>query len=129
MEGLEKEFDTYVKKTIKNTVINYAIYESKMRKKEKSIEELKDNEVYTSLSFFSSIQEKTIVECSSNIKLTNILLKLTEKQKKILTLSIIEQYNSKEIAEILHLSDSRVTYQSDFVINENNYNWIGTGII
>lgn len=28
-----------------------------------------------------------------------------------------------------NLSDSRVTYQSDFVINENNYNWIGTGII
>ena len=110
MEGLEKEFDTYVKKTIKNTVINYAIYESKMRQKEKSIEELKDNEVYTSLSFFSSIEEKTIVECSSNIKLTNILLKLTEKQKKILTLSIIEQYNSKEIAEILHLSDSRVRH-------------------
>ena len=110
MEGLEKEFDTYVKKTIKNTVINYAIYESKMRQKEKSIEELKDNEVYTSLSFFSSMEEKSIVECSSNIKLTNILLKLTEKQKKILTLSIIEQYSSKEIAEILHLSDSRVRH-------------------
>ena len=110
MEGLEKEFDTYIKKTIKHTIINYAMKESKIREKEKSIEELKDNEVYTSLSFFSTIEEKTIVECSSNMKLTNILLKLTEKQKKILTLSIIDQYNSKEIAEELNLSDSRVRH-------------------
>ena len=110
MEGLEKEFDTYIKKTIKHTIINYAMQESKIREKEKSIEELKDNEVYTSLSFFSTIEEKTIVECSSNMKLTNILLKLTEKQKKILTLSIIDQYNSKEIAEELNLSDSRVRH-------------------
>lgn len=110
MEDIEKEFDTYVKKTIKHTIINYAIYESKIREKEKSIEELEGKEVYTSLSFFSDIEEKTIVDCSSNAKLTNILFKLTEKQKKILTLSIIEQYNSKEIAQELSLSDSRVRH-------------------
>lgn len=110
MKGIENEFDTYVKKTIKHTIINYAIHESKIREKEKSIEELEGKEVYTSLSFFSSIEEKTIVDCSSNTKLTNILLKLTEKQKKILTLSIINQYNSKEIAEVLNLSDSRVRH-------------------
>ena len=28
-----------------------------------------------------------------------------------------------------YLSDNIVTYQSDFIINKNNYNWIGTGII
>lgn len=110
MEGIEKEFDIYIKRTIKNTIINYALYESKIRQNEKSIEELEGSEVYTSLSFFSTIEEKSIVECSSSEKLTDILMSLTDRQKEILTLSIIDQYNSKEISKLINLSDSRVRH-------------------
>lgn len=109
MESIEMQFDAYIKKTIKHTVINYAHYEIKKKDKEKYIEDIGDKENY-SLSFFDEIKVKKIEECASNKKLAKILKELNEKQKKILTLSIIELYNSKEIGRIMQLSDSRVRH-------------------
>ncbi len=42
--GLEKEFDSYIRKTIKHTIINFAKYENIKRQREVSIELLPDSE-------------------------------------------------------------------------------------
>ena len=39
-DALNKQFDAYIKKTIKNTVINYKKYEERKRHREMSMEEL-----------------------------------------------------------------------------------------
>lgn len=104
--NIEKEFDTYVKKTIINTIINFAKKEMKKRQREVSLEVLFDIPDENTLPFFNS--NNKIEELFEDEKLSQIVATLTEEQKNILQMSIIDGFNSKEIANKIGKSDSGV---------------------
>ena len=113
-EVLQKQFDTYIKKTIKNTVINYKKYENKKSSTEVSIEELNDFD--TSVPF--SLEGKHLVDFLDNDKLISIVSQLKPIQIQILELKILDVCTSKEIAELLGKSDSRIRHIYSDTINE-----------
>lgn len=105
--GLEKEFDAYVKKTIKHTLINFAKTETRIRHREISLELLTENSYDDAVSFLFG---NRIEELFENDKLSKIVAALPDETKKILKLSILDNYNSKEVAKIVGKSDSRVRH-------------------
>lgn len=106
MSGVEKAFDAYIKKTIKNTVIKYAQKEILKRQREMSLELIKtDISDNTSLSFSFG---NNIEELFEDSKLAGIISELPEQKKRILKLKYVDNYNSKEIAQIVGKSDSRI---------------------
>ena len=106
MWGLEKAFDGYMKKTIKNTVLKYAQQEILKRQREMSLELIKtDISDNTSLSFSFG---NNIEELFEDSKLAGIISELPEQKKRILKLKYVDNYNSKEIAQIVGKSDSRI---------------------
>lgn len=105
--NLEKEFDTYVKKTIKHTIINFAKNEIKTRHRETSLELLKENGYDDSVSFLFG---NKIEELFENDKLSRIVAALPDETKRIIRLSVLDNYTSKEIAKIVGKSDSRVRH-------------------
>lgn len=105
--GLEKEFDAYIKKTIIHTTINFAKAE------------IKRNQMEIPYELLQNIVDDNyiVLDCSNNIedligdeKLSSIIASLSNEKKTILKLSIIENYNSKEIATIIGKSDSRIRH-------------------
>lgn len=113
IEVLEKEYDTYIKKTIKNTIINYAIKETRLRQREISIEFINENKPNLSLPFFideEKIGVNSIEDYITDEKLYRIIANLSEENKKILELSTIENYTSNEIAKLFNKSDSRIRH-------------------
>lgn len=113
---IEKQLDAYLKKTIKNTIINFAKAEMIRRKREVSIELLDNNNYDTSVPFL--LDNNKLEELFEDEKLTNIIASLPEAKKNILQLSIIENYNSKEIAAIVGKSDSRIRHIINDTLNE-----------
>ena len=106
MSGVEKAFDAYIKKTIKNTVFKYAQKEILKRQREMSLELIKtDISDNTSLSFSFG---NNIEELFEDSKLAGIISELPEQKKRILKLKYVDNYNSKEIAQIVGKSDSRI---------------------
>lgn len=106
MSGVEKAFDAYMKKTIKNTVLKYAQQEILKRQREMSLELIKtDISDNTSLSFSFG---NNIEELFEDSKLAGIISELPEQKKRILKLKYVDNYNSKEIAQIVGKSDSRI---------------------
>lgn len=106
MSGVEKAFDAYIKKTIKNTVLKYAQKEILKRQREMSLELIKtDISDNTSLSFSFG---NNIEELFEDSKLAGIISELPEQKKRILKLKYVDNYNSKEIAQIVGKSDSRI---------------------
>ena len=104
--GVEKAFDAYMKKTIKNTVLKYAQQEILKRHREMSLELIKtDISDNTSLSFSFG---NNIEELFEDSKLAGIISELPEQKKRILKLKYVDNYNSKEIAQIVGKSDSRI---------------------
>lgn len=104
--NIEKEFDTYIKKTIINTIINFAKKEIKKRQREVSLEVLFNIPDENTLPFFNSNNQ--IEELFEDEKLSRIVATLTEEQKNILQMSVIDGFNSKEIANKIGKSDSGV---------------------
>ena len=105
--GLEKEFDAYIKKTIIHTTINFAKAEIRKRQKEVSyelLENITDNS-YINLAYSNNIED--LIE---DEKLSSMLATLSDEKKTILKLSIIDNYNSKELAAIIGKSDSRIRH-------------------
>lgn len=118
-EVLEKQFDTYIKKTIKNTIINYKKYETRKMHREVSFEAL-SNDADISVPFSFSLKEN-LEDYFENEKLYTVVSKLTAEQKEILELKILYNYNSKEIAQQLNKSDSRVRHiYADTIKKINN---------
>lgn len=113
---IEKQLDAYLKKTIKNTIINFAKAEMIRRQREVSIELLDNNNYDTSVPFL--LNNNKLEELFEDEKLTNIIASLPEAKKKILQLSIVENYNSKEIAAIIGKSDSRIRHIINDTLNE-----------
>jgi len=110
-----KKFDSYIKRTIINSVKDFKEYETRKMNDELSlnyISEQLNNEETAILSFTDnyavfSLHLEDIVE---DEKLYNIIRKLTEQEKEILTLSILEEWTSKEIGSKFAKSDSRIRH-------------------
>lgn len=113
---IEKQIDAYLKKTIKNTIINFAKAEMIRRQREVSIELLDNNNYDTSIPLL--FENNKLEELFEDKKLTSIIASLPEVKKKILQLSILENYNSKEIANIVGKSDSRIRHIINDTLNE-----------
>lgn len=115
MCDIAKQIDSYIKRTIINGVKDFKKYESKKYQNELSIDEVcsklnndetallsyVDNYAVFSLSLEDNIEDETLY---------NIVKSLSEEQKEILALSILEEWTSKEIAKKFNKSDSRIRH-------------------
>lgn len=113
MNDIVKEIDSYIKRTIVNTVKNFKKYEIRKFQKELSIDEISDNLNNTETALLSYTDNHAVFslrleDSVNNKKLANIIEKLSEEEKEILTLSIIEEWTSKEIGKKFAKSDSRI---------------------
>lgn len=113
MSDIAKQIDSYIKRTIINSVKDFKKYETKKYRNEISIDEISsklnndetallscvDNYAVFSLNLEDNIEDETLY---------NIVKNLSEEQKEILTLSILEEWTSKEIARKFNKSDSRI---------------------
>lgn len=107
--GLEKEFDSYIRKTIKHTIINFAKYENIKRQREVSIELLPDSEFGdNSLSFCDS--DADLENYFSDCKIAAIVAKMPKDKKDMLKLKLVDGYSTKEIATIYRKSDVRIRH-------------------
>ncbi len=107
--GLEKEFDSYIRKTIKHTIINFAKYENIKRQREVSIELLPDSEFGdNSLSFCDS--DADLENYFSDCKIAAIVAKMPKDKKDMLKLKLVDGYSTKEIATIYRKSEVRIRH-------------------
>lgn len=107
--GLEKEFDSYIRKTIKHTIINFAKYENIKRQREVSIELLPDSEFdNNSLSFCDS--DADLENYFSDCKIAAIVAKMPKDKKDMLKLKLVDGYSTKEIATIYRKSEVRIRH-------------------
>lgn len=107
--GLEKEFDSYIRKTIKHTIINFAKYENIKRQREVSIELLPDSEFDdNSLSFCDS--DAALENYFSDCKIAAIVAKMPKDKKDMLKLKLVDGYSTKEIATIYRKSEVRIRH-------------------
>ena len=107
--GLEKEFDSYIRKTIKHTIINFAKYENIKRQREVSIELLPDSEFSdNSLSFCDS--DAALENYFSDCKTAEIVAKMPKDKKDMLKLKLVDGYSTKEIATIYKKSEVRIRH-------------------
>lgn len=107
--GLEKEFDSYIRKTIKHTIINFAKYENIKRQREVSIELLPDSEFDdNSLSFCDS--DADLENYFSDCKIAAIVAKMPKDKKDMLKLKLVDGYSTKEIAIIYRKSEVRIRH-------------------
>lgn len=107
--GLEKEFDSYIRKTIKHTIINFSKYENIKRQREVSIELLPDSEFGdNSLSFCDS--DADLENYFSDCKIAAIVAKMSKDKKDMLKLKLVDGYSTKEIATIYRKSEVRIRH-------------------
>ena len=106
-KDLEKQFDSYIKKTIINTIINFAKQENIKRHREISFEDSNEAEIPVPFSFETHGNLEDYVE---NEKLYNAIASLSSEQKQVMKLKIIDNYTSKEISSLLNKSDSRIRH-------------------
>lgn len=107
--GLEKKFDSYIRKTIKHTIINFAKYENIKRQREVSIELLPDSEFDdNSLSFCDS--DADLENYFSDCKIVAIVAKMPKDKKDMLKLKLVDGYSTKEIATIYRKSEVRIRH-------------------
>lgn len=107
--GLEKEFDSYIRKTIKHTIINFAKYENIKRQREVSIELLPNSEFDdNSLSFCDS--DADLENYFSDCKIAAIVSKMPKDKKDMLKLKLVDGYSTKEIATIYRKSEVRIRH-------------------
>lgn len=107
--GLEKEFDSYIRKTIKHTIINFAKYENIKRQREVSIELLPNSEFDdNSLSFCDS--DADLENYFSDCKIAAIVAKMPKDKKDMLKLKLVDGYSTKEIAIIYKKSEVRIRH-------------------
>lgn len=107
--GLEKEFDSYIRKTIKHTIINFAKYENIKRQREVSIELLPNSEFDdNSLSFCD--YDADLENYFSDCKIAAIVAKMPKDKKDMLKLKLVDGYSTKEIATIYRKSEVRIRH-------------------
>lgn len=101
----EKEFDTYMKKTIKNTIINYAEKEMRKNTNELSLETFDYEQAITTIDDLFVTDIKEII---TDERLLKIILKLSNEKREILKYSAIDNMTSVEIAKITGKDDSTI---------------------
>ncbi len=92
--GVEKQFDTYIKKTIKNAILDVKKYETRKEYREVSFETL-ISEKDISVPFLFHINANKIEDYIENEKFYQIISNLKLMQKKVLKLKIVYQYTSE----------------------------------
>ena len=115
MNDIVKEIDSYIKRTIVNTVKDFKKYEFRKFQKELSIDEISDslNNNETALLSYTdnhAVFSLRLEDRVNNKKLAKIIENLSKEEKEILTLSIIEEWTSKEIGDKFAKSDSRIRH-------------------
>ena len=115
MHEIEKEIDSYIKRTIVNTVTNFKKMEERKNKREVFFDDIVDNVNTNEIALLSvmdncaifSLDLENLVE---DERLCKIIQELSAEEKEILTLSILQEWTSKEIAKKISKSDSRVRH-------------------
>lgn len=105
---LNKEFDCYIKKTIRNTVINYKKIEQRKMRNEVSLDNIENDDelsVPFSLSYADNLEDYF-----ENEKIANIIANLKPVQKQIIDMIVLQNMTSQEVAEIINKSDSRIRH-------------------
>lgn len=113
MNDIVKQIDSYIKRTIINSVKDFKKYEIRKFKNEVSIDELsqKFNNNETALLSYEDEYAVFSLNLEDNMQdenLYKIIKNLSKEQKEILTLSILDEWTSKEIAKKFSKSDSRI---------------------
>ena len=113
MNDISKSIDAYFKVTIINAVKNFKRDENKKINREEPIDDISgqsSNVRTTLLSYEDDDVVLSLEDYASDEKLARILKELTDEEKLILTKSIIEGFNSKELTSIISKSDSRIRH-------------------
>lgn len=105
---LNKEFDSYIKKTIRNTINNFKKYEQRKYKNEISLDAVKSDDEL-SVSFYTECADK-LEDYFEDEKIINVVGNLKPIQKQIIGMIVLENMTSKEVAQIINKSDSRVRH-------------------
>lgn len=105
---LNKEFDCYIKKTIRNTIVNYKKIEQRKIRNEVSFDNI-DNDDELSVPFSLSCADN-LEDYFENEKIANIIANLKPVQKQIIDMIVLQNMTSKEVAEIINKSDSRIRH-------------------
>lgn len=113
MHDIVNQIDTYIKRTIINAIKDFKKYENRKAQNELSIDGLcqKLNNDETALLSYEDDYAVFSLHLEDNMQdenLYKIIKNLSEEQKEILTLSILEEWTSKEIAQKYKKSDSRI---------------------
>lgn len=115
MQSISEQIDSYVKRTIVNAVKDFKKFEVRKSQKEVSIDDISNNisnDETAILSYMDNIAVFSLhlEDVIEDEHLYKIIKSLSEEQKKILTLSILEEWTSKEIAIKFGKSDSRIRH-------------------
>lgn len=105
---LNKEFDCYIKKTIRNTIVNYKKMEQRKIRNEISLDNIENDDelsVPFSLSYTDNLEDYF-----ENEKVANIIANLKPIQKQIIDMIVLQNMTSKEVAEIIKKSNSRIRH-------------------
>lgn len=113
MNDIVKQIDSYIKRTIINSVKDFKKYEIRKFQNELSIDDLnqKFNNNETALLSYEDEYAVFSLNLEDNMQdenLYKIIKNLSKEQKEILTLSILDEWTSKEIAKKFNKSDSRI---------------------
>lgn len=107
---IRNSFTSFISKIIINTSINYKRKITYINKRE---EELKEN--FTDINndildtFVEEVNYLQLEKVFSNTKYTDAMSKLTDREKLILYLIVIDEKSVKDVAKILKLSENNVT--------------------
>lgn len=115
MQDILNQIDSYIKRTIVNTVKDFKKYEVRKANKELLVDDIsnKINNDKTALVSYMDDYAVFSLNLEDNFEdeqLYKIVKSLSEEQKEILTLSILEEWSSKEIARKFNKSDSRIRH-------------------
>lgn len=113
MQDILNQIDSYIKRTIVNTVKDFKKYEVRKANKELLIDDISNkinNDKTALLSYMDdyAVFSLNLEDNFEDEQLYKIVKSLSEEQKEILTLSILEEWSSKEIARKFNKSDSRI---------------------
>lgn len=115
MQDILNQIDSYIKRTIVNTVKDFKKYEVRKANKELLVEDISNkinNDKTALLSYMDdyAVFSLNLEDNFEDEQLYKIVKSLSEEQKEILTLSILEEWSSKEIARKFNKSDSRIRH-------------------
>lgn len=115
MQDILNQIDSYIKRTIVNTVKDFKKYEVRKANKELLVDDISNkinNDKTTLLSYMDdyAVFSLNLEDNFEDEQLYKIVKSLSEEQKEILTLSILEEWSSKEIARKFNKSDSRIRH-------------------